>query len=79
MVYRGTIHNGPPAGRVLIELENGPDLPDGTVVDFELIEQSDEQPGHGHARLMKLAGVIKDKPADWARNHDHYLHGARVR
>ena len=69
MTYRGTIRNG------VVELEGGNGLPDGTVVRVEPVEADDDEPGQGHARLMKLAGVIKDKPSDWARNHDHYLHG----
>ncbi len=67
MTYRGTIRNG------VVELEDGNGLPDGTVVRVEPVEA--DEAGQGHARLMKLAGVIKDKPSDWARNHDHYLHG----
>jgi hypothetical protein len=27
-------------------------------------------------RLLKLAGTVDDLPADMARNHDHYIHGA---
>ena len=69
MTYRGTIRNG------VVELEDGKDLPDGAIVRVELVDQPQDEPGCGHARLMKLAGVIKDRPADWARNHDHYLHG----
>lgn len=69
MTYRGTIRNG------VVELEGGNGLPEGTVVTVEPVEADDDEAGQGHARLMKLAGVIKDKPSDWARNHDHYLHG----
>ena len=69
MTYRGTIRNG------VVELEDGKDLPDGAIVRVELVDPPRDDPGPGHARLMKLAGVIKDGPADWARNHDHYLHG----
>lgn len=29
--------------------------------------------------LLKISGSIKDWPADFAKNHDHYLHGAPKR
>jgi hypothetical protein len=69
MTYRGTVRNG------VVELEDASGLRDGTVVRVEPLAEPQDEPGRGHARLMKLAGVIKDKPPDWARNHDHYLHG----
>jgi hypothetical protein len=25
--------------------------------------------------LMEVAGTVQDLPADYAENHDHYLHG----
>lgn len=30
-------------------------------------------------RLLKLAGTAPGLPADMARNHDHYIHGAPKR
>jgi len=32
----------------------------------------------GHA-LRDLAGTVQELPADYATNHDHYLHGAPKR
>ena len=29
--------------------------------------------------LLKVAGTAEGLPSDMARNHDHYLHGARRR
>lgn len=72
MTYRGTVRNG------VVELEAGNALPDATVVRVEPVEAAADEAGQGHARLMKLADVIKDKPSDWARNHDHYLHRGAI-
>jgi len=69
MSYTGKVHNG------VVVLDNGADLAEGTVVRVEPVQPAAEERGHGHRALMKLAGVIKDKPSDWARNHDHYIHG----
>ena len=69
MSYTGKIRNG------VVVLDNGADLAEGTVVRVEPVQPAAESNGQGHRALMKLAGVIKDKPSDWARNHDHYIHG----
>lgn len=69
MSYTGKVQNG------VIILDPGADLAEGTTVRVEPLQPESQGAGNGHARLMKLAGVIKDKPTDWARNHDHYLHG----
>jgi hypothetical protein len=29
--------------------------------------------------LLEVAGAARNLPADFAHNHDHYLHGARKR
>ena len=34
---------------------------------------------HWGEALAGLAGTVKDLPADYALNHDHYLHGAPKR
>ena len=70
MACTGKVENG------VVVLDQGAELPDGARVRVELLESpSDSAAGHGHTRLLKLAGVITDKPSDWARNHDHYIHG----
>lgn len=83
MSVEGTILNG------RIELDEVPSLPDGTRVRVELeaIEppSKDEKPSRGSPtsslakRLLALAGRAKGLPSDMARNHDHYIHGARKR
>lgn len=69
MIYTGTIRNG------VVVLDDGADLSDGTLVRVEPVGPPAEPEGPGHHQLMRLAGVVKDKPSDWARNHDHYIHG----
>ena len=48
-------------------------------VDLKLHELLEETrrtggPSWGQA-LMEVAGTVEDLPADYAENHDHYLHG----
>lgn len=69
MCYTGKVHNG------VVVLDNGADLAEGTVVRVEVEPAPVAPTGQGHQSLMKLAGVLKDRPSDWARNHDHYIHG----
>lgn len=49
---------------LIVTIESPPSVPKG------------RKPGE---RLLKLAGPIDDLPADMARNHDHYFHGAPKR
>jgi len=43
----------------------------------ELLRRKSElSPGTWADALQELAGTAKDLPADFAHNHDHYLHGA---
>ncbi len=71
MNYRGTVRNG------VVEFEEGPVPADGTSVVVEPVEA--ERPTGGEKSLpealLELAGIIDDLPADFARNHDHYIHG----
>jgi len=34
------------------------------------------KPKHWGEALLEVAGTVKGLPADYAHNHDHYLHGA---
>ena len=69
MSFEGTVQNG------VVVLDNGNTLPDGTRVEVTVREAS-EKKATLHDRLLKLAGTVDDLPADMARNHDHYIHGA---
>lgn len=72
MTYSGTVKNG------VVVLEGLEGLPDGTRVRVEPVE-ADATPARGSKTLgealLELAGAIDDLPADFARNHDHYIHG----
>lgn len=77
--YTGVVTNG------VIVLENGTVLPEGVVVNVELVSEPIvrlAEPDESKAAsplgelLLKFAGVAKDLPADMAKNHDHYLYGA---
>ena len=42
----------------------------------ELLEQKRRTDGQSWGQaLMEVAGTVEDLPADYAENHDHYLHG----
>jgi hypothetical protein len=68
MSYEGTIVNG------TVVFDVPPALPDGTRVDVVVKPPANElKPTL--LGLLKLAGRIKDMPADFAKEHDHYIHG----
>jgi hypothetical protein len=56
-------------------------VPDGTRVEVTLpATPVAESPGGTFAeRYAEFIGIADDLPADFAMNHDHYLHGARKR
>jgi hypothetical protein len=67
MSYRGHVKNGQ------ITLDQPVALPEGAEVNVELVSNGQEQPTIWD-KLRALAGTI-DGPEDWAKNHDHYIHG----
>jgi hypothetical protein len=69
MSFQGTVQNG------VVVFDGQQQLPEGTRVEITVPETSGKQPTL-RERLAKLAGTVDDLPADMARNHDHYLHGA---
>jgi hypothetical protein len=83
MMLEGTVING------TIVLDGGEQLPEGARVEVALKEQklgADEDIQRrstaasplGEA-LMKMAGTLSDLPADFAAEHDHYIHGTPKR
>ena len=69
MSLEGTVINGQ------IVLDGGATLPDGMRV---VVNQAEEKEGEAQPTLLgllKLAGIAKDLPVDFAAQHDHYLHG----
>jgi hypothetical protein len=78
MTIAGTVQNG------VVILEGGPPLPDGTRVEVVVPKPKPTpppaEPGEPTLRsLLKFAGVIKGMPADFAAQHDHYIHGTPKR
>jgi len=71
MVYHGQIKNG------VVILEPPAALPDGTRVTVQPEGVSPAEAGPTLAEsLGDFIGKAKGLPQDFARNHDHYIHGA---
>ena len=72
VTFDGTVRNG------TIVLDQGATLLEGTRVTVVANTQgAEEQPTH--LSLLKLVGMAKDLPADFAAQHDHYIHGTLKR
>lgn len=71
MTYRGHIENG------RIMLDEATPLPEGAQVSIELVECDDAMPTIWE-KLRSMAATVEG-PEDWARNHDHYIHGTPKR
>ena len=71
MTLQGTVING------AIVLDHAAQLPEGARVEviFEDKPAAQEAGTATLAFLMKYAGCMKDLPADFAAQHDHYIHG----
>jgi hypothetical protein len=61
----------------IVVLDQPANLPDGTVVSVEPVEQA-SQPTLAE-QFADIIGKAPDLPADLAENHDHYVHGAAKR
>ncbi|HEY5915212.1 MAG TPA: hypothetical protein VJA21_31855 [Verrucomicrobiae bacterium] len=72
MSYTGTVEKG------VVKLPPEAQWPDGTTVRIEKVG-----PASGRnsltSRLRQLATKMDGLPADWAEQHDHYLHGTPKR
>ena len=71
MLLEGTIKNG------TIVLDQPPSLPDGERVEVELKAIAQAQPTF--IDLLEFADCMPDMPADFAAQHDHYIHGTPKR
>ena len=71
MVLEGTIRNG------TIVLDQAPVLPEGTRVEVVVKEETAAKPLRDV--LLQFAGCLSDLPADFAEQHDHYIHGTPKR
>lgn len=72
MSFEGQVVNG------VVVLDDGRPIPDGTRVEVIVRETTGTAPTL-RDRLLQWAGTVDDLPADMARNHDHYIHGAPKR
>jgi hypothetical protein len=80
MVYRGTVKNG------VVVLDEAAKLEEGQAVSVRpLRRRAGKAPSGGKAVsshyecLKPVIGIIKGMPADWAAQHDHYIHGTPKR
>ncbi len=71
MTYKGTVKGG------VIVLEPNAAIPDGTEVRVEPVAKAVD-PTWGEV-FKDVIGKAQGLPADMAKNHDHYLHGAPKR
>ena len=72
-LLHGTVKNG------VIVLENGSHLADGTQVDIlAKFDDAAETRAQENLRdlMLRYAGIAKGLPSDFAKNLDHYIHGA---
>jgi hypothetical protein len=67
MSYTGIVEDG----KVVLPPEAK--LPSGTKVRIEPLH---EQGLTLAERLKDVIGIVDDLPPDFAKNHDHYIHGA---
>ncbi|NLF73741.1 MAG: hypothetical protein GX575_32300 [Candidatus Anammoximicrobium sp.] len=74
MLLEGTIRNG------AIVLDQAPTFPEGTRVEVVVKEETaTKQPKTLRDVLLQFAGCLSDLPADFAEQHDHYIHGTPKR
>jgi hypothetical protein len=73
MSYTGTVENG------VVKLPPEAQWPDGTRVRLEALEP----PAGRHRFVEELRAIAatmpSDLPAEWAEQHDHYIHGTPKR
>jgi hypothetical protein len=75
MTIPGHVENG------RIVLDEAVPLADGMKVRVELLSPASEQKVEEeqiptlNERYRAIIGIVKDLPCDFARNHDHYIHG----
>jgi len=77
MVYRGHVENG------VVVLDEPASLPEGAKVRVEPEEPEEPEELERELslaeRLKDVAGILKGLPADFAAQHDHYIHGTPKR
>ena len=66
MTLEGIVQDG------IVVLEKGRNVPNGTHVQV-IVPEAKEPPTF--LDLLEFAGCMPDMPADFASQHDHYIHG----
>ena len=72
MEYSGQVKGG------VVVFEDGAP-PEGSVVRVKVVDEgkkAGQKPSGLWAKMMRYAGTVKGLPPDFAKNHDHYIHGA---
>ena len=72
MSYTGTVEHG------VVKLPPQANLPDGTKVRVETFSPSATR-AQLVDELRDIASSLPELPADWAEQHDHYIHGTPKR
>jgi len=72
MTINGTVTNG------MIVLDPPQSLPEGARVEV-VLKPAAEQPKTLREILLENAGCMTGLPADFAAQHDHYIHGTAKR
>jgi len=75
MTYRGRVENGVVVLEPGASLREGMDVRVEPVPDAASVAESSQEVSELRDGLLGFAGVVKGGPSDFARNHDHYLHG----
>jgi hypothetical protein len=74
MSVLGTVSSG------VVLLDPGASFPDGTRVEVTKKDGGEPSPPTGTlVGLLKFAGKADGMPADFAAQHDHYVHGTPKR
>jgi hypothetical protein len=73
MSYTGTVEAG------VVKLPPQAALPNGAKVRVELIESPAAERRALVEELRAIAAAMPELPADWAAQHDHYIHGTPKR
>ncbi len=70
----GTVSSG------VVVFDSGVSLPEGTRVEIKTAAiEEPTKPKGTLAGLLKFAGKAEGMPADFAAQHDHYIHGTPKR
>jgi hypothetical protein len=71
MEYHGTVQNG------VVVFDSPQPLPEGLKVKVVVEDTEADQPTL--LNLLNHAGALSDMPSDFAKQHDHYIHGTPKR